>query len=244
MSLANAVSKRNEYLVNIGKMGLNVLFPKEFEVYICALELTDTKGNTLQYFIFPVMPSALSETETKSNNIKRTLGGVTSLSSTTFVPVDILLTGNFGRKFKVLVGSTYQDFINSFKIQTGKVTVNALVNNTINVFDDRIKTGYGCLKVLEEMIDQAQVVDNNGPRRLLYYNLAFGSSYVVKPISFKIDMTQETNMIHGYTLQLKAIAPIDALQSQQKSESDAATLNITSYVQKKVDQLLNSIIAL
>lgn len=241
MSIDNAIRRRDTLLTTIGKAALNIKYPKEFEVYICAFELVDSLGKTLRYFIFPVMPSALSEREPESTNVRRTIGGVTALSTTTFTPGDIVLSGNFGRKFKILLGSTYTDLLNAFKTVDGQVTLESAAQGLVNIFDDRIKTGYGCLQVLKEIIDESNVVDANGPRRLIYYNPAFGTSYVVKVIDKKIDMSQDTNMLHNYTVSLKTLAPLDALKTQSQLESDAIKLNITDYMQKRTTSLLNTI---
>lgn len=239
MSIENAVRNRAVLLEQIGQSALNARYPKEFELYVCALELVDEQGKTLRYFIFPVMPSNLEENQPKLTNIKKTAAGVTILSTTTFVPVDVNISGNFGRKFKVLLGTDYVEFLQSFSTQNGSVTADSLANGIVELFDSRVKTGYGCLKILEDIVNEADVVDENGARRLIFYNLAFGNSYVVKPMSFKIMMAQETNMIHGYSLALKGIAPLDALKSAQDLQDEAKQLNTTAFVQQKTDQIVN-----
>jgi hypothetical protein len=241
MSIDNAIRNRDSLLTTIGKTALNIKFPKEFEVYVCAFELVDGAGRTLRYFIFPVMPSSIREREPESTNIRRTLGGVTALNSTTFVPVDIMLAGTFGRKFKILLGTDYVEFLNAFKTVDGKVTLDSAAKGTIGVFDDRIKTGYGCLQVLKDIIEEAGVVDANGSRRLIFYNPAFGTSYVVKVMEKTIDMAQESNMLHNYSVTMKGIAPLDALKTQSELESDATKLNITDYMQKRTNNLVNAL---
>lgn len=241
MSLDNVIRNRTVLLETIGASALNVRYPKEFEVYVVALELTDSAGKTLRYFIFPVNPVGLSEVQSEITNVKKTLAGITALSNTTFVPVQINLSGNFGRKFKILLGTDYVQFLNSFKTQDGKVTSNSIGNGTLQVFDQRTKTGYGCLKILQDIIEESKVIDEMGSRRLIFYNPAFGTSYLVKPMSFRIDMTQEMNMLHTYNLQMQAIAPLDALQDEKKMEQEAARLNKTAYIQSETNRVVNEI---
>lgn len=242
MSVEQAALNQATLLSTIGKAALNARYPNEFELYVCALELVDQTGKTMQYFIFPVNPSSMDESQPKLTNIKKTLAGVTVLSSPTFVPIDITLTGTFGRKFKVLLGSNFVDVVQSFTTSPSAVTTdNSDSQSASSVFDARVKTGYGCLKILQEIIDGADVIDENGPRRLIFYNPAFGSSYVVKPTSFKIAMSQESNMVHNYYLSLKAIAPLNALQSAQQLQDEAATLNTTAYVQTQANAVLNDL---
>lgn len=241
MSIDNAIRNMNTLLTSAGKVALNIKYPKEFEVYMCAFELIDGSGRTMKYFIFPIMPSSLKEKEPEATNIKRTLAGVTSLSTTTFIPKQITLAGNFGRKFKVLLGSTYTELLSAFTTPRGTVTADSTLTGAVNIFDDRVKTGYGCLQVLKEILDEALVLDESGARRLVFYNLAFGTSYVVKVVDKDISMSQETNFLHNYVINLTAIAPLEALKTQAQLEKDATQLNITNYMQKQTNRLVNSL---
>lgn len=244
MSAQSALKNQIILLESIGKPALNALYPDEFELYVCALELVDQTGKTLRYFIFPVNPSSIDENQPQINNIKKTLAGVTTLSTPTFVPVDITLTGNFGRKFKVLLGTDYVDFLNSFKTDIGQTTASSLASGLGTVFDQRTKTGYGCLKILEDLIKEASVVDSFGPRRLIFYNPAFGTSYLIRPQSFKIQMSQESNMIHNYYLTMKGVAPLDSLLSQKQLQSEAVRLNTTNYVQSETNRVVQGLLTI
>jgi hypothetical protein len=247
MSLESAIAGRSALLSTIGKAALNAKYPKEFELYVIALELTDENFNTLRYFVFPVNPSSIEENKPKLTNVKKTLAGVTVLSTTTFIPTDITLSGNFGRKFKVLLGSTYEDFIASFKIFTQKnpngiITSDSLQNGVVQIFDERVKTGYGCTKILEEIVTLADTVDEfGGIRKLIFHNPALGNSYLVKPINLRLNQNEQTNMIWNYSLQLKSIAPLESLRTKEELESISIQLAKTAYAQKKVDQLLNGL---
>src|SRR4051812_44167158 len=101
MSIENVARNRMLMLEQVGKTALNIRYPKEFELYLCALELVDQYDNTLRYFVFPVMPSTMQETIPQLTSIKKTMAGVTVLSNPTFVPTDINISGNFGRKFRI-----------------------------------------------------------------------------------------------------------------------------------------------
>ena len=244
MGLDQVIQARNLLLANGGAAFLNAKYPDEFELYVCALELTDTAGKTLKYFIFPVNPSNLDETQPQITSIKKTLAGVTVLSTTTFVPTDISISGTFGRKFKILLGEDFTDFVNSFTSDNGNVTVDSFLAGTGDLFDKKTKTGYGCLKILESIVKEASVVDDIGPRRLIFYNPAFGTSYIVKPINFKISMGQENNMLHAYSLQLKGVADVTSLLNQQQLLLEAARLNATAYSQDQVNQTLQNLSSL
>lgn len=241
MSIENTKREWLTQLGEVGKAALNMRYPKEFEYYVCAFELVDAHNSTLRYFIFPVMPSSIDESQPRITNIKKTAGGIVALSNTTFAPVDITLSGNFGRKFRILLGATYTDFISSFKTGKGKFTANSFIDGLKAVYDDRIKTGYGCLKVLEEIINEADKVDKSGPRKLIFYNLAFGNSYIVKPITFKISMNQDMNMIHSYHLTMKAIAPMTAVSGSVDTAKKNNELRLATICQRGIDKTVNKL---
>jgi hypothetical protein len=247
--IENAIAQRAALYSEIGKTALNVKYPKEFELYTVALELVGGNGKTMKYFIFPVNPSTLDELNARSTNIKKTSTGMIALSTTAFTHVDINITGNFGRKFKVLLGTKYEDFEHSFQasdVNENQETVWSTSKGTVlsgvkELFDQRIKTGFGCLKILEEICDLADGVDDDGPRRLYWYNLAFGSAYLVKPMSFRINMSQDNNMLHAYSLQLRALARLEDLLSAQELEKANETLGKTAYVQKQTNNVVNGL---
>lgn len=224
------MSKLNLYEVaKAGRSLLNIRYPKEFELYMCALELLDQNNKTLQYFIFPVMPSNIEESQPEITNIKKTLGGVTVLSNSTFIPRDITLTGNFGRSFKVLLGKNVVDLVSAFKERRQEE------------YNVSIKTGYGCCKILESIKDDAKSL-TGGVKRLIFYNLALGNNYLVKPLNLKFAMSQESNMIWNYSLSLKAIAPLDDLQESTLRERQGVVL--TKTVQDSATRVTNKLISM
>lgn len=243
MSIEGVALKHASSLVSIGKIGLNIAYPKEFELYICALELVDEDFNTLQYFVFPTMPTNMDENQSFSSNVKKTLGGVVVINSPTFIPRDITLAGTFGRKFRVLLGDSYEELISSFKNQGGKLTGKSILGGIKTVFDKRVKTGYGCMKILEEIVNEANKIDpeTKKARRLILHNPAIGNSYLVKPMSLKQSMSQETNMIWSYSLSLKAIANLEDIYSDEDLKKQRFRLNATSYLQKKIDAVINKV---
>lgn len=188
---------------NIGKKGAHALFPEDFEVYITAFELVDSKGKIIDYFIFPLNPTSISETTSELVNIKKTAGGITVLGTDTFHPVDINIKGNFGRKFKVLFRNNNVSFL-GFNSRAGLLK---------KEFSSNVKTGYGCIKILENIIKTSRKLDQyDKPYSLYFYNLNFGTSYLVKSIGNPtFSQNIEKNMIWEYAITLKAIAPLDQL---------------------------------
>lgn len=244
MSIASAIAARNGLLSTVGKNVMNIQFPKEFELYVIALELTDDNFNTLKYFVFPINPSSLEESKPNLTNIKKTFTGVSVLKTPTFVPTDINLNGSFGRGFKILLGSNYEDFIHSFQYQDINsasgfgTSVGSIAAGLKQTFDDRIKTGYGCIKILEEIISRSKGTGT----KLIFHNPALGNSYLVTAGTLRMSQNEQTNMIWNYSLSLKSIAPLENLYGRLgDSKKVAEQLNITNYMQKRVDSLLNTL---
>jgi len=216
---------------------LNVKYPKEFEIYLCALELQDADGKSLQYFIFPIMPSTMDEEVGKLTNVKKSALGVTVLSTSSFVPTDINLVGSFGRNFKVLLGSSYKDLVGGYDNLTPK---SLLKKVTDDVFDTRVKTGYGCIKILEDLIYQ---VDNTegGVKRLVLYNLASGNNYIVEPLRFRISQSEGSPMIWNYSLQLKSVMKLETFMTDKELQEERLKLNAVGILQKTVNTVVNNL---
>jgi len=64
-----------DLLNSIGKAGAHGLFPNDFELYMFALELVSIKGKPVDFLIFPVMPSNISESEPNIQSIKKNSRG-------------------------------------------------------------------------------------------------------------------------------------------------------------------------
>lgn len=192
-----------EQLSALTKEALNSLYPNDFEFYMIALELVsiDT-GKTLKYFIFPVMPNSMSSSRTFNNQVTETFTGVTLFTNNSFKPFDISLVGDFGKDFKILLGEKFEDLVYSF--------------DTIN---DKIKTGYGCIKLLEEILDESVKTDENGQRLLFYYNLAFNQRYIVSVNSFTPSQELGKNGIWSYNLSLKALANANSIQIVKEEDT-------------------------
>lgn len=209
------VARYQALLEEVGRASLHSLFPNDFEVYICSLELVDSTGIVVDFFVFPIMPTGFNQTESSLTNIKKTAGGITTLNTDTFVPVDINLQGDFGRRLKILIGQSNIDAraIN-FSSAGGVFTKESLKQGATQlkkaVFSSQIKSGYGCIKILQSIYDRAHAVDSLGnPYKLYFYNLALGSSYLVRPMNLVLSQSYDSNMIWKYNLTMKGIAPID-----------------------------------
>lgn len=208
-----AVERRLRELVGqIGRAGVNAQFPNDIELYLITLELTDYLGKTIEYLSFPVSPSRINYELPSYVNIQKTLGGISALDTDTFVPRTVTLEGNFGRNFKLLINPNIEGAEQSSNsTTTGNTDLISFRNK--GVFDARVKTGYGVLKVLESIIEKSKGVNegNGQSNRLYLYNPALGHNWLVKHTG-NLVLSQDkdaSNGIWNYSLELTAIAPTD-----------------------------------
>ncbi len=232
MSIESTLSRFRNSQVSLGKRALNALYPNDVELYVFALEVVNSDKETEDYFVFPINPSSISEQDTPIQSIKKTAGGITVLNTTTFSPSTINVQGNFGRNFKFLLGSEVISF-------TG---LNFSNKPTINKeFDSKIKTGYGCIKILEGIIKKSNTLDSKGkPYALYFYNLALGNSYLIKATGLNKYQNQESNLIWNYNFSITSLLPIEDI-TDKTQQSLTQSLSANSAIQNVVNNIGNSI---
>lgn len=243
MDLIAAAYQQKNKLQLLGKSALHTEFPDEFELYLIALELVSSSKTeeTLMYFVFPIMPNSISESEKFGNNIIKTAGGIVTLSNTTFLPISINLSGSFGRSLKYVIGTQFFNLVQGFSLKKEN-RADLLKKTQKALFDQNIKTGYGCCKILQDIVRESKLIDENGPRILYYHNLAFNSRYIVKPDD--IVFSQEvgsSNMIWNYRLSLTAIGESSVFQMKQDYRNDSLALGGANIIQKVGSQILSQI---
>ncbi len=234
-------------LNTIGSAGLHAMYPNDFEYYMVALELVKYNGVTIDMLIFPVLPKQIKRSEHTATSIKKTMGGVSVIKTSSFIPIDFSISGNFGRKFKVLVQSdTIIDFqALRYSLKTGVTQRDYIDKDIISgskfnkpAFNYAIKTGYGVTKILESIVNKSRGSIDNKPNRLIFYNLAFGESYLVEVIDFDVFQSMENNMIWNYSINMKAIAPLEMVEwSRERSVKSVLT---SSVLQKSINSVANN----
>ena len=172
---------------SIGGQALASLYPNDFEWYMVALELADSDDNTIDYLTFPIMPDSISKTEPTRTNIKKSMAGVTVLSTPSYSPQEINIKGSFGRQFKILINPKPDVSINSSSksVSAGKYHLFDITKKSGSIsglafsnFNLNVKTGYGVMKILQAMASKSVGLDDKGkPLRLYFYNMALGESY-------------------------------------------------------------------
>jgi len=233
--VSNSVSyKFKQEAGELGRVALSTKYPNEFEVYIMSLELTDSDGKTVDFFSFPVMPSMISKPEAKKVKVKTSSSGTTVLTSDASTPSEISIKGDFGRSFKLVIkpqlgdvnGYGFKGFFSNLQVSTP-------------TFDIGVKTGFGCIKVLQSIVNQSVALDSKGkPFRLYLYNMALAESYLVvtTPQGLVFSQSYDKNMIWSYSLSLTILAPLDKIKPIDKQDSSKKLLE-ASIVQNFANRL-------
>jgi len=244
MAIQLAKSRAKELVLNLGQAGIHAVFPNDFEYYMCAFELVDGNGFVIDALVFPVMPENISYSEPQITSIRKTMSGITALSTSTFVPKDIQITGNFGRELKILIGQKQISITKTNNsIQNGIFNkISEFVKN--QSFDPRIKTGYGIIKILQAICDKSTGVDdNNNSNELYFYNAALGESHIVKVMSLTLNQDYSMNRIWSYTLQLRAVAPLQLIKGKEDSVKSLIKLMSIDALQKAATGVVRDLIS-
>jgi len=205
--------KYKDLLNTIGEASLHYLYPNDFEYYAMSLELVSNSGPTemtVDYFVFPVMPSNYNNSSTTLTNVRKTNSGVLSIRNSGFVPIDLKINGDFGRQFKVLIGSN-EITAAAWKFSTAGGDFGGNLQIPTPPFNLQLKTGYGAIKILEAICNKSRKVDNLGyPYTLYLYNPAMGENYIVEVENFTVKQEVSRSRIYSYSLQMKALGIIQS----------------------------------
>lgn len=207
----------------LGMQTLSSVYPYDFEWYMCALELTDSKDQTIDYLAFPIQPDSIQKSEPTRNNIKKSMAGVTVLSNDAYIPQDITIRGSFGRQFKLLLNvkeikgkNSQYSTVNGVYSLYQKAGASAINYPSFNV---AAKNGYGIIKILQAIVNKSVGLDDEGkPFKLYFYNMALGESYLVAipPSGAQFSQDVSKNMVWSYSITMKTLAPLDAVREEQE----------------------------
>ena len=234
MILDNAIEIASSQLSKLGKDKMSQLYPRDFEVYMCALELVDDNLFPVDYFAFPVMPRSITKTESEATTIQHSFSGITVFNKKGYIPDELNIQGDFGRSFKLIspikgAEESYAQFRGvrvSPSIENGYYKSEDVNNdNNLSVKNSLpygIKTGFGCINVLKSIIHKAKSHGDTGKTyKLYFYNPALGENYLVVPSKNPLILSQveqTSNMIWQYTLNLIVIADLEDVEYRNKSD--------------------------
>lgn len=242
-----ANQKYDDFLARLGRSGLHAIFPNDVEYYLCALELVDSTGATIDFLAFPVIPN-ISQSNPQITNIRKTAGGIVSLSSMTFNSKNITLNGDFGRKFRILLGGGTDISFSAINLSTksgvyklqdkGSVGKRSSFSIRKMIFDPQLKSGYGAIKLLQAICEKSNGADELGnPLQLNFYNPTLGEEHIVKVVDLNLNQSKEKNMIWTFSLNLRAIAPIEGVVNSGKVLQSLLVLMAQDQIQKGINEV-------
>ena len=239
MALSSVLNKMKGIEKTIGTQALSAMFPNDFELYMCALELTDSEDHVIDYLAFPVMPDSITKTEPTRTNVKKSLSGITVLTSPSFTPQEINIKGSFGRNFKILLNVANPVQGAAFSTTAGKYDLFSISGKSTTLsfseFDVGVKTGYGVLKILKAIASKSV--------GLYFYNMALGESFLVVIPPSGVQYTQDLarNMIWNYNLTMIALAPMEAVSRRISAQTSSLNTLVSSAVQTGVNELATKV---
>lgn len=210
------INRYDSLVKQLGKAALSAFYSDDFEFYLCAFELVTSFG-TEAYFVFPIQPNSIQKSEPVRTNVKKSMSGITVLRNSSFVPQDINIKGNFGRRFKILSN------LDGVAFATIGLNKNGIQYNK-PIFSPSIKTGYGATKVLQSLLKDSNTVDRLGkPKQLYFYNMGFGESYLVSvsPSGVSFSQSIDYNMIWQYSVNMTVLAPLSDVASHYLDHESA-----------------------
>jgi hypothetical protein len=202
-------------VADVGRAGLHVLGPENFEYYMCSLSLRNRNMEEVAYMSFPIMPNNIMESKQAVASVTKTNKGMVTQFNSSFNPVDISIQGTFGRKLRLILGNkefvpeATAAFAKAQKFFNGNIGINGGIAGT----DLLIKSGYGLTKMMQRILDAAYENGDDGPYLVVFTNYAFNTSYVVEPLQRSFSQSTENNMMWFYNVEMKAVADWTELSS-------------------------------
>lgn len=223
-----STNKFNRLSKSMSRSMLSVLYPNDFEVYLMALELVDSEGNTVDSISFPVMPSHIQKTEHTRISVKKAANSLVVLSSNSKAPSEIIIRGDFGRGLKLMLHPN-RDAVEGYAFRG--------LSFQSPEFEVGVKTGYGAFKLMQSIINRCTQLDSKGnPYRLILYNMAIGEIYIVvpTPTGIMLSQTQDRNMIWTYSITFTILGNVYDIGSQKRRDS-SSQLMAASIMQNAVN---------
>lgn len=206
---ANVTKQLIDTAMNVGKAAIHAAMPDDFEYYLCSLELVNHKDERKGFLSFSVMPEQISESYTPIQTMIKTHNAVVTLYNDSFAPVDISISGTFGRKIRLLLN--YKDPW----IQTGGKQFLTLNFGKVAGVDMGIKTGYGMTKILQHILNASSKTESKSgkPYYLKFCNYALNTAYLVDVVNYSVNQGMGSNMIWNYQMTLRAVAPLSSFSN-------------------------------
>lgn len=186
-------------VISVGKGAVHAMMPDDYEYYLCSFELYDSNLERKGFLSFVVMPDQITENYSPIQSVTKTHSGIVTTFNSSFAPVNITISGTFGRKFRLV--SNYKDPSDR---KNGLMRLNLNLGEAFGSVG--IKSGYGLTKILKNILECANKTDDLGkPYLLIFNNYAFNTSYIVNPSNFQFHQGYDNNMIWYYSINMTAV---------------------------------------
>lgn len=198
-TLNGAIQATRGALVETGRAAIHAIAPDEYEYYLCSLELLNGSGERKGFISFVVMPDQIVESHTPIQSMVKTHSGIVTTFNPSFSPINISISGTFGKKFRLITG-----LADPMKTKGGGINLSfgKLATATVGA-----KSGYGLIKVLEHILKMSEKVDEQGkPYFVIFNNYAFNTHYVVNIMNYGFQQSSDQNMIWYYNISMQAVA--------------------------------------
>lgn len=199
-TLNGAIQATRGALVETGRAAIHAIAPDEYEYYLCSLELLDGSGERQGFISFVVMPDQIVESHTPIQTMTKTHSGIVTTFNPSFSPIDITISGTFGKKFRLVTG-----LADPMKRKGGGLNLSfgKLATTTVGA-----KSGYGLMKILEHILIKSEKIDESTgkPYFVIFNNYAFNTHYVVNIVNYNFQQSYDQNMIWHYNVVMKAVA--------------------------------------
>lgn len=197
-TLNGAIQSTRGALVETGRAAIHAIAPDEYEYYLCSLELLNGFGERKGFISFVVMPDQIVESHSPIQTMTKTHSGIVTTFNPSFSPIDISISGTFGKKFRLVTG-----LADPMKKKGGGLNLSfgKLATATVGA-----KSGYGLIKVLEHILIMSEKTNRGRPYYVIFNNYAFNTKYVVNIVNYSFQQSYDQNMIWHYNIAMKAVA--------------------------------------
>lgn len=212
--LTNVAQQVIDSAMSVGKAALHAVMPDDIEYYLCSLELVNCKDERVGFLSFSVMPEQINENHTPIQTMVKTNNAVVTNFNSSFAPIDISISGTFGRKFRLLLD--YKDPKDVLTPGGASMQSISLDFGTIAGVSSGVKSGYGMTKILEHILRGANNVDVNGkPYYLKFCNYSLNTAYIVDVVNFSFSQSMANNCMWNYSFTLRAVADLRKYNSSK-----------------------------
>jgi hypothetical protein len=222
---------------------LNTFAPRNFEMYVCTLELRKandsiglsvTEGKLISTFTFPINPTGIQKMEPALTQIKKTFTAISVVKTEDFVPQTITIRGDFGRGWSYVLTNPILGLY-SLTLKDG-VPYKRDVLGALGFY-----TGFGCIKQMQSFFERSVVMDDGMPRTLYFYNHALSEGYQVEVKNVSLNQDVSKNRIWSYEVVLDIVDQVNGWRNGVRGVLSMADAALDGALSKLASNMLSQI---